>query len=80
MITDHSVITHECTNKGRILLFDLDMTQKQKEYIEFIEEFSGVKFIGDPNNNTDISEYINKNKEKASLASTSNWNLSRGYF
>ena len=56
------------------------MTQIQREFIEFIEEFSGVKFTGNPDNNKDISNYINTNKEKAALASLSNWCLSKGYF
>ena len=56
------------------------MTQKQREYIDFIEEFSGIKFTGNPNSNTDISNYINKNKDKAKLISTSNWCTSNGYF
>jgi hypothetical protein len=55
------------------------MTTKQKEYIEFIEEFSGVRFKGNPNSNKDISEYINNNKEKAKLASTDNWAIINGY-
>ena len=55
------------------------MTTKQKEYIEFIEEFSGVKFKGNHNSNKDISEYINSNKEKAKLASAYNWAIINGY-
>ena len=49
------------------------MTQKQKEYIEFIEEFSDGRFSGNPDNNSDISEFINKYKETAHLNSMSNW-------
>lgn len=56
------------------------MTQRQKEYVEFIEEFSGVKFTGNPNSNTDISDYINRNKDKALLANASSWCVSNGYF
>ena len=56
------------------------MTQKQKEYIEFIEEFSGIKFSGNADNNAEISAYINANKEKAMLASMDNWRLTQGYF
>ena len=56
------------------------MTDKQKRYIEYIEEFSGVQFTGNPNSNADISAYINKNKAKADLASTPNWCLTHGYF
>ena len=55
------------------------MTIKQKKYIEFIEEFSGVRFKGNPNSNKDISEYINNNKEKAKLASANNWAIINGY-
>jgi len=55
------------------------MTQKQREYIEYIEEFSGVKFTGDKNNNSDISKYINENRTKADLQSASNWALKNGY-
>lgn len=55
------------------------MTAKQKEYIEFIEELSGVKFRGNPSSNKDISEYINSNKERAKLASTDNWAIINGY-
>lgn len=56
------------------------MTEKQKAYIEYIEEFSGVKFTGNPESNSDISEYIRKNKELADLASTSKWCLNHGFF
>ena len=55
------------------------MTAKQKEYIEFIEGLSGVKFRGNPNSNRDISAYINSNKERAKLASTDNWAIINGY-
>ena len=55
------------------------MTTKQKEYIEFIEELSGVEFRGNPNSNKDISEYINSNKERAKLESTDNWAIINGY-
>lgn len=55
------------------------MTTKQREYIEFIEEFSGVRFDGNPNSHKDISEYINNNKEMAMLASADNWSLVNGY-
>lgn len=52
------------------------MTQKQEEYIKFIEEFSGVKFTGDPTNEVDISTYITTYRD---LAYSSNWALSHGY-
>lgn len=51
------------------------MTSRQKEYIEFIQEFSGVKFTGNPNSNTDISKYIKANKALAELNSMSSWEL-----
>lgn len=56
------------------------MTDKQKAYIEYIEDFSGVKFTGNPNSNADISAYIKQNKELADLASTPSWILRNGYF
>lgn len=56
------------------------MTDKQKAYIEYIEEFSGVKFTGNPNSNAEISEYIRANKASADLKSTSTWCLTNGYF
>lgn len=34
------------------------MTLRQKEYIEFIEEYSGVPFTGNPESEEDISAYI----------------------
>ena len=55
------------------------MTQKQKDYIEFIEEFSCVHFKGNPNNQSNISDYINKNAPIAILKSSDNWALMNGY-
>ena len=49
------------------------MTGRQKEYIEFIEEFSSVRFTGNPNSNADISKYIKANKEIAHLNAMSPW-------
>ncbi len=37
------------------------MTRKQRDYINFIEEWSGVPYKEGEN----ISDYINKNKDKA---------------
>lgn len=51
------------------------MTQKQKEYIEFIKEFSSVKFTGNPDSQKDISAYINANAEIAKMNSMDSWQL-----
>lgn len=51
------------------------MTNKQKEYIEFIEEMTGISFKGNPNNNKDISSYINTYKDLANLNSLDSWQL-----
>ncbi len=51
------------------------MTNKQKQYIEYLEEFSHDRFTGDPNNQKDVSDFINRNKEIARLNSLDSWQL-----
>lgn len=51
------------------------MTQRQKDYIEFIEEFSSTKFTGNPDSQKDISAYINANAEQAKMNSMDSWQL-----
>lgn len=47
-----------------------NITQKQIEYIEFIENFASVQFDGDK---MTISEFITRHKEAAHLASLDAW-------
>ena len=46
-------------------------TDKQLEYIDFIQEFSGVSFEG--NTKKEASEYIDQNKELARINSIDSW-------
>lgn len=46
-------------------------TEKQLEYIEFIQEFSGVPFEG--NTKGEASKYIDENKELARINSIDSW-------
>jgi hypothetical protein len=41
------------------------LTNKQKEYFDFIKEWSPNKFNGNPNNYKDVCDYITRNKEAA---------------
>ena len=50
------------------------LTTKQKEYFEFIREFSNTPFNGDSNNYDDVCEYITRCK---TIAHT-NYYLSTG--
>ena len=51
------------------------MTKRQKEYIEFIEEFTYGKFTGNPNSNSDISAFIHRFGELAKLNAMDPWQL-----
>ena len=46
-------------------------TEKQLEYIEFIQEFSGVLFAG--RTKAEASAYIDKNAELARIESIDSW-------
>ena len=46
-------------------------TEKQLDYIEFIQEFSGVPFNG--KTKQEASEYIDRNKELAHINSIDSW-------
>ena len=53
-------------------------TQKQLDYIEFIEEETGIKYTG--NTKAEASKYISENKNKVPVTSSINtWALVRGY-
>ena len=46
-------------------------TEKQLDYIEFIQEFSGIPFEG--NTRKEAAEYIDENKEFARINSIDSW-------
>lgn len=53
-------------------------TEKQLKYIAFIEEETGIKFIGQTKQ--EASNYIQENKEKVGLSSKENtWSIVNGY-
>jgi hypothetical protein len=53
-------------------------TQKQLDYIKFIENQTGIKYKG--NNRNDASKYIDENKNKIPLtAYESDWAIINGY-
>ena len=54
------------------------ITIKQKEYIEFIEEFVSVKFEG--TTKADASKYIDRYKDEAILYSQDSYHTQHGYF
>lgn len=53
-------------------------TEKQIEYIRFIESETGIVYLG--NSKKEASEYISKNKSKLSFDSIENtWAIENGY-
>ena len=53
-------------------------TQKQLDYIRFIEEETGIEYKG--NTKAEASKYISENKDKIPYSSTINmWALVKGY-
>ena len=53
-------------------------TQKQLDYIRFIEEETGIEYKG--NTKEEASKYISENKDKIPYSSTINmWALVNGY-
>lgn len=38
------------------------LSNKQKEYFEFVKEWSNIKFTGDPNKYNDVCEYVTQHK------------------
>jgi len=53
-------------------------TEKQLNYIKFIEEETGIDFTG--TTKEEASKYISENKDKVPISSTMNmWALVKGY-
>lgn len=54
------------------------MTQKQKDFIEFIESETGISFNG--TTKKEASKYIDENKRKLPIDSLENdWAIENGY-
>lgn len=54
------------------------ITEKQKDFISFIEEETGIQFIGQTKQ--EASKYISENKDKIPVSSSINmWALIKGY-
>ena len=64
--SSHSMVITLCNDclkelRRKIVVREVKMTPKQRDYINFIEEMTGVQFKDGDN----ISDYINKNKAEA---------------
>lgn len=64
--SNHSIIITLCNDcikelRRKLVIREVKMTPKQRDYINFIEEMTGVQFKEGDN----ISDYINKNKAEA---------------
>lgn len=60
------------------ILKTMKETQKQLDYIRFIEEETGIEYKG--NTKAEASKYISENKDKVPIYSSINmWALVNGY-
>lgn len=57
------------------------MTDKQKDLIEWMNEFCREKFdLSAPHTVAEASKYISENMDEYKLATMSSWILEKGYF